>query len=129
MSIRTPLAKARGLGSASEGAEHFWKKTLTSIALVPLAVWFIWSIIGLAWKPYEDAVDFVAEPHNTVFLLLFIVVGFAHFRMGAHSVIDDYIHDRGYKLAALVLNEFFCVVMGLTCVLAVLKVFVLAVPA
>ena len=129
MSIRTPLARARGLGAASEGADHFWKKTVTSVALVPLAVWFIWSLIGLAWKPYEAAIDFVAKPQNTIFLLLFITVGFAHFRMGLHSVIDDYIHDRAYKIVALILNDFFCVVMGMICVLSVLKVFILAIPA
>lgn len=129
MSIKTPLSRARALGSASDGVEHFWQKQVTSIALIPLAVWFVWSIVGLAWRPYEDAIDFVAAPHNTVFLLLLIWAGFAHFRLGLHSVIADYVHDERLKFVSLILNEFFAFVMGMTCAIAVLKIFILAIPA
>ena len=128
MSIRTPLSKARGLGQASEGVGHFWRQRVTAVALIPLTIWFIFSVVGLAWKPYIDAIDFVAEPHNAVFLLLLIWAGFSHLRLGLQTVIEDYITDRFQKLALLALNDFFAATMGVTCALAVIKIFVMAVP-
>ena len=129
MGIRTPYSRANGLGAANEGATHHWRQIVTSVALLPLTLWFVWSLVGLAWQPYEAAIDFIAEPHNAVFMLLFIMVGFVHLRLGMQSVIDDYVHERVNKMACLILNDFFCAAMGLTSVLAVLKVFILAAPA
>ena len=129
MSIRTPLSKARGHGEASEGVSHFWRQRVTAVALIPLCLWFIFSVVGLAWKPYINAIDFVAEPHNAVFLLLLIWAGFTHLRLGLQTVIEDYITDRFHKLALLALNDFFVAILGVTCALSVIKIFVLAVPA
>lgn len=129
MSIKTPLSRARGLGSAAEGVSHFWRQRVTSVALVPLVLWFVWSVVGLAWQPYEAAIDFVAEPHNAVFLLLLIWASFAHLRLGLQTVIEDYVSDKFMKLVALVLNDFFAALVGVTCAVAVLKIFILAIPA
>ena len=129
MSIKTPLSRARGLGTASEGVSHFWRQRVTAVALVPLTLWFVWAVVGLAWQPYSAAIDFVAEPHNTVFMLLLIWASFAHLRLGLQTVIEDYVDGKFMHLVALVLNDFFCAVVGVTCAVAVLKVFVLAMPA
>lgn len=129
MSIKTPLSRARGLGSASEGVAHFWSQRVTAVALVPLTIWFVWAIVGLAWQPYGAAIDFVAEPHNAVFLLLLIWAGMSHLRLGIQTVVEDYVDDKFMKLVTMMLNDFFCAIVGVTCAIAVLKVFVLAMPA
>jgi succinate dehydrogenase membrane anchor subunit len=129
MNIKTPLSRARGLGHASEGVSHFWRQRVTAVALIPLVIWFIYSAVGLAWKPYGAAIDFVAEPHNAVFLLLLIWASIIHLRLGLQTVIEDYVHDRFAKLACLILNDFFAAIVGVTCALAVIKIFVLAIPA
>lgn len=129
MSIKTPLSRARGLGTASEGVAHFWRQRVTSVALVPLVLWFVWAVTGLAWQPYDAAIDFIAEPHNTVFMLLLIWAGFVHLRLGLQTVIEDYVDDKFLKLVSLMLNDFFAALVGITCAVSVLKVFILAYPA
>lgn len=129
MSIKTPLSRAKGLGEASEGVSHFWRQRVTAVALIPLVLWFLFSVVSLSWKPYINAIDWVAEPHHAVFLLLLIWAGFTHMRLGLQVVIEDYVTDRFRKLVCLALNDFFAATMGITCALAVIKIFVMAAPA
>ncbi len=120
MSLRTPLGRARGLGSAKEGAQHWWHQRLTALALLPLAVWFVVSLITLADATYEDVIDWLSSPVVAGLMLLWIVATFYHLKLGIQEVIEDYVHSGWRKLASLVFLSFAMITLGLACALAVL---------
>jgi succinate dehydrogenase / fumarate reductase membrane anchor subunit len=120
--MRTPLGRAIGLGSAKEGAEHWWSQRLTAIALVPLSLWFVASLISLAGADYVAFTDWVASPLVSVLLILTIGTTFWHALLGTQVVIEDYVHGEGAKLALLVLLRFACFALGLAAVFAVLRI-------
>jgi succinate dehydrogenase / fumarate reductase membrane anchor subunit len=122
MSIRTPLARARGLGSAKSGVAHFWHQRLTAIALVPLTVWFVWSVARFAGAPYAEVLEFLHNPFNAGAILLFVLAGLYHMVLGVQVVIEDYIHKEGTKLALLLLTNFAAFALGAVCVIAVLRI-------
>ena len=120
-SYRTPLARARGLGPARAGTDHFWKQRLTAVANVFLVPFAIFLIVRLAGADYLTVKGTLARPQNAIPLLLLILSGVIHMRLGMQTIIEDYVHADGYKVAALLLNTFFAVLVGLACAYAVLK--------
>ena len=121
MSLRTPLAKVRGLGSAKEGTEHFWKQRLTAVSNLILACILLWLIVKLAGADYATVRHTLAKPQNAIAILLLVISGVIHMRLGMQTIIEDYVHSDGRKVVALLLNSFFSLLVGLTCVFAVLK--------
>ena len=120
--MRTPLGKVRGLGSAKSGTEHFWRQRLTGVALVPLAVFFLFTVVALQGETHATVVATLANPFVGVLMLAFVVAGTWHMKLGLQVVIEDYVHGEGLKLAALALNTFFAVAVGLACAWAVVKI-------
>jgi succinate dehydrogenase / fumarate reductase, membrane anchor subunit len=121
MSFRTPLGKVRGLGSAKEGTEHFWKQRLTAVANLILVSIVLVLLVKLAGADYLTVKRTLAKPQNAILLLLLVLSGIVHMRLGMQSIIEDYVHSEGRKVMALMLNSFFTLVVGLTCVFAILK--------
>ena len=121
MSLRSPLGHARGLGSAKEGPDHWWQQRLTAIALVPLSIWFITAVIGLAGARYEHFQAWLAVPGNTALMLLLLFCVFHHAQLGIQVVIEDYLHDRGAKIAALILVKMTTWLLGVFAAIAVLR--------
>ncbi|HEU4379337.1 MAG TPA: succinate dehydrogenase, hydrophobic membrane anchor protein [Hyphomicrobiaceae bacterium] len=121
MSFRTPLGKVRGLGSAKEGTEHFWKQRLTAVSNLVLVCIVMVLLAKLAGADYATVKRTLAKPQNAILLLLLVLSGVIHMRLGMQSIIEDYVHSEGRKVMALMLNSFFSLVVGLTCVFAVLK--------
>jgi succinate dehydrogenase / fumarate reductase, membrane anchor subunit len=120
-SFRTPLGKVRGLGSAKEGTEHFWKQRLTAVSNLVLVCIVMVLVVKLAGADYATVKRTLAKPQNAILLLLLILSGIIHMRLGMQSIIEDYVHSEGRKVLALMLSSFFSLVVGLTCVFAVLK--------
>ena len=120
-SYRTPLARVRGLGSAHAGTEHFWKQRLTAVSNLILICFLIWLLVKLGGADYATAKRTLARPQNAIPLLLLVLSGIIHMRLGMQTIIEDYVHSEGRKVIALMLNLFFCVLVGLTCAFAVLK--------
>jgi succinate dehydrogenase / fumarate reductase, membrane anchor subunit len=121
MSQRTPLARVRGLGSAREGTEHFWKQRLTAVSNLILVCFLIWLLVKLAGADYMTVKRTLARPQNAIPLLLLVLSGVIHMRLGMQTIIEDYVHSEGRKVLALMLNSFFTILVGLTSVFAVLK--------
>lgn len=119
--MRTPLGKVRGLGSAKKGTEHFWLQRLTAIANVPLFIFFIIFIIAYSGASYEAVTGAFSNPVISAFFALMVLSGLVHMRLGMQVIIEDYIHAEGAKLALLVLNTFFTLLMGALLIFAIFK--------
>jgi len=120
-SLRTPLGRVRGLGSAKRGTGHFVVQRVTAIALVPLTLWFVWAVAAHAGAPVSVAGRFLSHPVNSGLMLLFTATAIWHFKLGVQVVIEDYITAEGLKIAALLANIFFAVALIAACALAILK--------
>jgi succinate dehydrogenase / fumarate reductase membrane anchor subunit len=121
MTLRTPLAKVRGLGSAREGTDHFWKQRLTAVSNLILVCILIWLLANLAGADYATVKRTLARPQNAIALLMLVLSGTIHMRLGMQTIIEDYVHSEGRKVLALMLNSFFTILVGLTSAFAVLK--------
>jgi succinate dehydrogenase / fumarate reductase membrane anchor subunit len=122
MSMRSPLARARGLGSAKSGFDHWWAQRLTAVALVPLTVWFVAGVVSLAGADQDAVVEWVSRPWVAIALTLLIAVAFYHAALGLQVVIEDYVHHEGAKLALILLEKFTAAVLAVTGLYAVLKI-------
>jgi len=120
-SMRTPLKKVRYLGSAKEGADHFWKQRVTAVANIFLGVFLVWLIASLLGADYATVKQKLGHPLIAVALLGLVVSGTVHMRIGMQTIIEDYVHDEGLKVAALVLNTFFAVFVALASLFSILK--------
>ncbi len=121
-SIRTPLAKVRYLGSAHSGTREIWMMRLTSAALVPLTIGFVWLILGVVGKDYKAARDMMSNVVPAIVLLLFIVTSIYHMKLGMKVIIEDYVHGEHAKVWTLLANEFFCYAIGLACIYATARI-------
>lgn len=119
--IRTPLAKARGLGSARSGTDHFWLQRMTAVANIVLVIVVMAQIGRLAGADYTTAKAALRSPLLSLPLLLLVLSGMVHMRLGMQVIIEDYVHTEVSKLLLLMLNTFFVILVGLTCVYAVAK--------
>jgi succinate dehydrogenase / fumarate reductase membrane anchor subunit len=121
MSFKTPMGRVIGLGTAKDGVEHWWSQRLSAVALVPLTVLAILPL-GRAIGGGLDAVRATyADPWHAIVLILFLAVGFRHLQLGIQVVIEDYVHHKPARTAAMLANTAFCAVMGLSGVFGVLK--------
>ena len=120
-SMRTPLGRVRGLGSAKSGTGHFWLQRVTAVSNLVLTLIFLGIVVGLAGKPYPAAIAILSHPLVAILMLLFIVSGAVHMRLGMQVIIEDYIHGEGLKIAAVMANTFFAIAVGAACAFAVLK--------
>lgn len=121
MSHRTPLGQVRGLGSAKEGTDHFWRQRVTGIANLILVCFVLVVLVKIAGANYETVQRTLARPQNAIAILLLVLSGIIHMRLGMQTIIEDYVHSEGRKFLALLANTFFAITVGLTCVFAILK--------
>lgn len=120
--MRSPLGQAKGLGSAREGAGEWWSMRLTSLALIPLTVWFVASVIGNAGADYETFAAWVGSPIPAILLIITIAVTFHHAAHGLQVVIEDYIHVEWQKIALIIGVKFACVLLAVAGIFAVARI-------
>jgi succinate dehydrogenase / fumarate reductase membrane anchor subunit len=120
--MRTPLGRVRGLGSARSGTQHFWLQRMTAVSNIPLIVSGIILVIAVIGRDHAGAVAIMSHPLAAILMLLMIVSGLVHMRLGMQTIIEDYIHAEGPKVLALMANTFFAIAVGAACIFAVLKI-------
>ena len=119
--MSTPLARVRGFGAAKSGSDHFWQQRLTAVANVPLTIAFVLIVVSLLGRNQAAAAQILGSPLVAMLMLLFIGSATYHMRIGMQVIIEDYVHSDVPKLALLMLNTFFAVVVGLTAAYAIFK--------
>jgi succinate dehydrogenase / fumarate reductase membrane anchor subunit len=121
--MRTPLGRVRHTGAASAGTEHFIGQRTSAIALVVLATWFVLTAaLTLESARYDDVITFLRQPVNAVGIILLLLAGIFHMRIGMQEVILDYIHKPVGKIALLLLNGLAPIVLGVGAIFAVLLI-------
>jgi succinate dehydrogenase / fumarate reductase membrane anchor subunit len=120
--LRSPVARVRGLGSARDGTHHWWLQRVTAVALVPLVVWFVVSLLRFAPESQAAARAWIASPVTTVMLILAIAVGFWHAALGVQVVIEDYVHAKGWRIGLDMAVKFAAVALALAGLVAIFRV-------
>lgn len=120
-SIRNPLGKVRGLGSAKDGTHHWWMQRVTAVALIPLSLWMLYSLLSLTQNGADYVRYWLESPAHALFLILFLGVSIYHGKLGLQVVIEDYVHTHLSKTIALLLNTYGSAVLFIMALLAVLE--------
>ena len=120
--FRTPLSRVKGLGSAKEGTSHFWFQRLTAVALIPLVLWLGFSIAALSGMDYLAVREWLSQPFNAIVMILFMIAGFYHARLGLQVIIEDYMGSHGPRTVAIIGVNFAAAALGVTCVFSVLRI-------
>jgi len=122
MSMRTPLAQVRGTGSAKAGAHHWWAQRLSAVALVPLFLWFVASLVTVGTADYATAKHWLGSPWNSALLILLIGATFYHAQLGLQVVFEDYIAKHWLQLTSIILVRFLAMLLAVVSIIAVLRV-------
>jgi succinate dehydrogenase / fumarate reductase membrane anchor subunit len=119
--MRSQLGRARGLGSAHSGTATWWAHTLTSIALVPLTLWFICGMVRLVGASRGDVMAWLHNPLALVLMLVLLLMTFFHMRLGLETVVEDYVHQPVIRMVTLLTIKAAALLLALACIVSVLK--------
>ena len=122
MSLRSPLGRVLGLGAAKDGTAHWWAQRVSAVALVPLTLWFVFSLLSLPALDYVTVKVWLAFPLSSFLAVLLIAVLTYHSYLGTTVVIEDYVHTAGMKVLSLLLLQFLYVLVGGASIFAILRV-------
>ena len=120
MSLRTPLGKVLGRGSAGEGVSHWWMQRVTAVALLPLTVWFVICLLTHSLQSYEEMRGWLGQPYVAVPVILLVLTLALHSKLGVEVVVEDYVHGKGAKTSLLLLSTFVHVAAAVAAVFAIL---------
>lgn len=123
MSLQSPLARARGLGSAKQGTQHFWYQRVTAVLLIPLSVWFMLALIGMTRMDHATVSQWLHSPINAALLIVLLIALFHHAQLGMQVVIEDYIESEWQKVTAIILIKFLAALCAIISVLATIKIY------
>ncbi|MDH3337891.1 MAG: succinate dehydrogenase, hydrophobic membrane anchor protein [Gammaproteobacteria bacterium] len=122
MSLRSPLGRVLGLGSAKDGTSHWWGQRVSAVALLLLGIWFAGMLATMSGFSYAEAAAFIARPVNSILLLLLTVSMAYHSYLGVQVVIEDYVHAPGIKVVSLLLTRFVHTLLAVAALYAILKI-------
>ena len=122
MSLNTPISKVRGLGSAKSGSEHWWIQKIAAVALIPLTIWFVASIVQMTQADYFTVKTWLASPISAILMLLYIVIGMYHLRLGLQEIVEDYVPQKGLKTFCSFSILFGCTLIAVACIFSILKI-------
>ncbi|HME24261.1 MAG TPA: succinate dehydrogenase, hydrophobic membrane anchor protein [Acetobacteraceae bacterium] len=119
--MRSPLGRARGLGSAKAGATHWWAQRLTALALLPLTLWFLCAAVRLIGATRDDVVSWMAGPLPLVLMIALVIATFHHLQLGLQVVIEDYVENHVLRVGAVLLVKGFALLLALACIVSALR--------
>jgi succinate dehydrogenase / fumarate reductase membrane anchor subunit len=120
--LRTPIKRARGLGSAHSGTHHFWVQRVSAVALIPLCIWFVTALITqLLGADAQGVALWLQNPFTALLLAVAVVLLFMHARLGLQTIIEDYIHAEGLKLVTLLFVSAISILLGTAALMAIFK--------
>jgi succinate dehydrogenase / fumarate reductase, membrane anchor subunit len=119
--LRSPLGRARGIGSARAGAAHWWTQRITSIALVPLTLWFLCAMVRMIGATRDDVVLWMAGPLPIVLMIALVIATFHHLQAGLQVVIEDYVTNDALRVGSILLVKGLSLLLALACIVSVLK--------
>lgn len=122
MSLRSPIGRVLGLGSAKEGVSHWWSQRVTAVALVLLALWFASALLRLGDFSHGAVIAWIAMPFNAVLLSLLIGTALYHSHLGVQVVVEDYVVGHGLKVATLLLLTFLHIALAALGIFSVLRI-------
>ena len=120
--LRSALGRVRGLGSAKEGTHHWWQQRLTAVALIPLSIWLIASIVSLSSAGYAGFASWFHNPIHATVMILFLLAVFHHAQLGLQGVIEDYVPNHAARTVCVVAAKFACIALAVSCVVSILVV-------
>ena len=120
--LRSPLAKAKGLGASGDASHHFWIQRITALALIPLVIWFCFSIALLPETSYNAIISWIQSPFNAIMMILLVIVSFQHTHLGLQVIIEDYISQHGARLFGILLVKFISYFMMAAGVYSIIKI-------
>jgi succinate dehydrogenase / fumarate reductase, membrane anchor subunit len=120
--MRSPLGRARGLGSAREGVEHWWMQRVTAVALVPLTLWFAASLIALTGSDYNAFIAWLKAPFAAITMVLLLIALFHHTALGLRVVVEDYVHSDRAKIPTVVAIRLVCFALAVLGIFATLRI-------
>jgi succinate dehydrogenase membrane anchor subunit len=120
--MRSPLGRARGLGSAREGVEHWWMQRVTAAALIPLTLWFVVSLIALTGSDYNAFIAWLKAPFVAILMVLLLVALFHHMALGLQVVVEDYVHSDRAKIPTVVAIRLACFALAVTGIFATVRI-------
>lgn len=118
--MRSPLARAKGLGAARGGARHWWAERVSAVALLPLTLWFLGSLIAHTGSDYAVVIAWLKTPFASISMVLLLLALFHHTALGLHVVIEDYVHSNA-KFAALITVRLGCLALASAGIIAILR--------
>jgi len=119
--MRSPLGRARGLGTAKAGASHWWAQRLTSIALLPLTLWFLCAAVRMIGATRDDVVFWMAGPLQIVLMITLVIATFHHLQLGLQVVIEDYVENHWLRIGSIMLVKGLSLLLALACIVSVLR--------
>jgi succinate dehydrogenase / fumarate reductase membrane anchor subunit len=122
MSLRTPLGRVRGLGSAKDGVAHWWAQRVTAVALLPLLLWLTASLAASAGMDHAAAREWLSSPLTAILMILLIGAGFHHAQLGLQVVIEDYVHTEWLKMASVMAVKLAAVALAVAGIFSILKI-------
>lgn len=122
MTLRSPIGRARGLGSAKDGSQHAWTTILTAVGLVPLSLWLVTSLIGLKGADYATFHTWMARPFNASLMILTVLMVLFHAQLGIQMVVEDYVHSPVKKYAAMIGSKLISAFLAVYMTVSILKV-------
>lgn len=122
MTMRSPLGRVRGLGSAKEGTHHWYIERLTALAMVPLYLWFVASIIAGVGTDYATMRAWLATPGNMLVMMLIVLTSFWHAALAIGVVLEDYCHSKPLEVASMIAVKFACFFLAVFSILAIFKI-------
>jgi succinate dehydrogenase / fumarate reductase membrane anchor subunit len=120
--LRTPIARARGLGSGKTGTQHFWVQRITAVALALLVPWLVGLLVSMVGADVDSVRAAIARPWNAILLAAFVVALFWHAKLGMQVVIEDYVHARAVEITLHLANTFLCALGAVASLYAIVRI-------